>query len=101
MNKEPFEYLAVDGVEIRLAHFPHIGHKIALLWGTQECINYIHQLLSDQDRGQRNQPSAGFDLDTVDELFRLLSVHPKLGELRKPPSYKHSRWTPTDHAPFI
>lgn len=98
VNNEPFDCLIVDGVEIRLQSFPHIGHKIALLWGTQECINYIYQLLHDQDRGYRSSLSKGFPGYVIDELLRLLSVHPAVLELKIPPTYQHYRWDPTDHA---
>jgi hypothetical protein len=101
VNKEPFDYLAVDGVEIKLQKFPHIAHKIVQLWGTMECINYINQVLSDLDRGTRIEPSQGFPMETMEELLYLLEKHPPVYELKKKPSYPHVRWTVTDHAPFI
>lgn len=101
MKTEPFDYMIVDGVELRLQRFPHIAHKLALLWGTVECLNYLNQLIYNQDRGFRPEPSIGFDEATLNELLRLIEKHPKVHELRESPSYPHSRWTPTDHAPFI
>ena len=87
MNKEPFECMIVDNVEIRLHKFPHIAHRIVLLWGTQECINYIEQVLTDTDRAYRPEPSAGFDAETAAELIRLLEVHPKHHDLKKKPKW--------------
>lgn len=100
MNKEPFEQLIVDGVEIKLRRFPHIAHKIVLLWGTVECLNYLNQLIYNQDRGFRPEPCAGFDTPTLDELLRLIECHPKVNELRKAPSYPNYRWVGTDHVPL-
>ena len=101
MNKEPFECMIVDNVEIRLQKFPHIAHRIAMLWGTQECINYIEQVLTDTDRGYRPEPSIGFDAETAAELMRLLDAHPKTHDLKKKPKLADAKWATTDHAPLL
>ena len=100
MNKEPFEQMFVDGVEIKLQRFPHIAHKIELLWGTVECLNYLNQLIYNQDRGFRPEPSVGFDKATLAELLRLINSHPKVNEIAKKPTYLHHRWVGTDHCPL-
>lgn len=100
MNKEPFDQLFVDGVEVRLQRYPHIAHKIVLLWGTVECLNYLNQLIYNQDRGFRPEPCVGFDKATLDELLRLIDSHPKINEVSKKPTYPHYRWVGTDHVPL-
>lgn len=100
MNKEPFEQMFVDGVEIKLQRFPHIAHKIELLWGTVECLNYLNQLIYNQDRGFRAEPSMGFDSATLDEILRIIEKHPKVNEIKKPPTYPNHRWAGTDHTPL-
>jgi hypothetical protein len=82
MNKEPFEHLIVDNVEIPLQRYPHIGNKIAMIWGTQECLNYMNQLLTNTDRDPRKE-SQGFDMETTEIILKLLRLHPNEEECKK------------------
>ncbi len=97
MNHEPFEQLIVDGIDIPLQRYPHIGRKIALLWGTQECLNYMFQLLDNTDRSPRKKDPLGFDTGTAEVLMSLIKIHPSNTELRE---YRqgHYLWKETDNA---
>lgn len=98
MNKEPFECLIVDNIDIPLQKYPHIGHKIALLWGTQECLNYMFQLLTNQDRAPRDEVK-GFDEGTVEAIMELIKKHPPEAEITK--YHKgHRMWDPTAPMPL-
>lgn len=98
MNREPFDQLIVDNVEIPLQEYPHIAHKIALLWGTQECLNYMYQVLTNQDRGYR-ESVHGFKEGTVDVILDLIKKHPPEAELTQ---YKHGHrlWDATSPVPL-
>lgn len=53
------------------ARFPHIGEKIALLWGHKEFHNYMKHLMHDTREGTRK----GFPHDIAKALFRLSNLH--------------------------
>lgn len=51
--------------------FPHIGKRIELMWGSNECAVYINSLLTDTRDGKRK----GFPREVADALFRLSNLH--------------------------
>lgn len=54
--------------------FPHIGHKLKLLWGHKECAELLHNLLTDTRDGTRQ----GFPKPISSALFKLLALHDNL-----------------------
>lgn len=48
----------------------HIRNKLIDCWGTQECIDYLNQLLRDNRGGQR----SGFTLSVVEEILFLIEL---------------------------
>lgn len=64
--------LPVDSVPrvMRLEELPHICEHITATWGTQECLDYLHQLLRDNRGGER----IGFTLPVVQEILLLIDI---------------------------
>jgi len=53
-----------------LEDYEHIASRIAAIWGTQECMDYLYKLVHDNRDGQR----IGFPLEVVEEIVLLLLV---------------------------
>ena len=53
-----------------LEDYEHIVSRITAIWGTQECMDYLYQLVQDNRAGQR----SGFPLEVVEEIVLLLLV---------------------------
>ena len=53
-----------------LEDYAHVASRITALWGTQECMDYLYQLVHDNRDGQR----SGFPLEVVEEIVLLLLV---------------------------
>lgn len=64
--------LPVDTVPrvMRLEELPHICERITAIWGTQECLDYLHQLLRDNRGGER----ISFTLPVVQEILLLIDI---------------------------
>ena len=54
--------------------FPHIGHKIEIMWGHPECAAYFKNLLNDTRDGTRQ----GFPKHIASALFKLSVLHDEL-----------------------
>ena len=65
--------------------FPHISHKLELLWGHKECADFLHSLFHDTRDGQRQ----GFPKPVASALFKLMTLH---DELFPPKSLKTDIW---------
>ena len=53
-----------------LEDYEHIVSRITAIWGTQECMDYLYQLVQDNRAG----PRSGFPLEVVEEIVLLLLV---------------------------
>ena len=53
-----------------LEDYEHIASRVAALWGKQECMDYLYNLIHDNRDGQR----AGFPLEVVEEIVLLLLI---------------------------
>ena len=53
-----------------LEGYEHIVSRITAIWGTQECMDYLYQLVHDNRAGQR----SGFPLEVIEEIVLLLLV---------------------------
>ena len=53
-----------------LEDYEHIVSRITAIWGTQECMDYLYQLVHDNRAGQR----SGFPLEVIEEIVLLLLV---------------------------
>ena len=53
-----------------LEDYEHIASRVAVLWGKQECMDYLYNLTHDNRDGQR----AGFPLEVVEEIVLLLLI---------------------------
>lgn len=53
-----------------LEKIPHIYSRISEQWGSQECLDYLHNLLHDNRSGQR----SGLPLAATKEVLNLLAV---------------------------
>lgn len=53
-----------------LEDYPHVTKKMLGIWGTQDCIDYLFNLVHDTRAGQRN----GFPLEVVEEIALLIHV---------------------------
>ncbi|NTV69360.1 MAG: hypothetical protein HGA71_04340 [Azonexaceae bacterium] len=63
-----------------LEDFPHVIHKAARLWGTQESVDYLFSLVHDIRTGQRN----GFPLEVVEEIALLMRILVDAYGLKRP-----------------
>ena len=59
------------------AGFPHIKHKLDILWGTTECRAYIDSLLVSDKLGRAGFPAWAFD-DLLSTLDRHDADYPDL-----------------------
>ncbi len=50
--------------------FPHLMAKIAVLWGSSECLDYLYHLL----RSNRDGKRQGFATEVVDEILVLCAI---------------------------
>lgn len=85
----------IDGIKVPLDKYKHILDKVVMLWGTQECINYMTSLIQNTDRSKRPH-EEGFLPGTKDTLLELIKQHPTVNEIRTPQRGTF-RWLPTDH----
>lgn len=53
-----------------LESFPHVISHITDNWGTQDCLNYLHDLAHNTRTGQR----SGFPLEVVEEIALLMRI---------------------------
>ena len=60
----------------KLEKFPNLQNKIEILWGTQQCRDYIDDLCID-DRCEI-RPRQGFPFDVLLAIESLLELHDKL-----------------------
>ena len=51
-----------------LEDYPHVTARITTTWGTQDCMDYLYELVHDTREGQR----TGFPLEVVEEIVLLL-----------------------------
>ncbi len=65
LNKHSASFIRVN------AEFPTIGQKIATVWGTAECVAYLHDLQHDTS----DKPRAGFPLEVLLAIGDLESSH--------------------------
>jgi len=62
-----------EDISLVLEHYPKIGSRITLLWGSAELHKYLNDLILD-DRGNR----AGFPPPIAAAIMRLINEHGKL-----------------------
>ena len=63
-----------------LEDYAHIVWRAANSWGTQECLNYLFELVHDNRAGQR----SGFPLEVVEEIALLMLVLEEGYGLKRP-----------------
>ena len=65
------------------SNYQHIAKKIALMWGSQEVVDYIENDLIHHAPDVNRPLRAGFSEFVINELFNILLVH-----IEKFPQYK-------------
>jgi hypothetical protein len=60
----------------KLDKFPNLQNKIEIMWGTQQCRDYIDDLCID-DRCEA-RPRQGFPFETLLTIESLLDLHDQL-----------------------
>lgn len=63
-----------------LEDYAHIVWRASNSWGTQECLNYLYELVHDNRAGQRN----GFPLEVVEEIALLMRLLEEAYGLKRP-----------------
>lgn len=63
-----------------LEDYAHIVWRAANSWGTQECLNYLYELVHDTRAGQR----SGFPLEVVEEIALLMRILEDAYGLKRP-----------------
>ena len=53
----------------RLSEYPHVQTALDLMWGTNECRNYLYQLIVPGRDGRKGFPVE--DLDVINDLLQL------------------------------
>lgn len=61
----------LSDLEVVKSSFPHIAKNITLLWGNQECHDYLYNLFTDTRDGKRQ----GFPLQVFLALNSLMLQH--------------------------
>lgn len=62
-----------------LEEYPRILHRVAEIWGTPACLDYLYDLVHDTRAGQRH----GFPLEVVEELTLLILVQEDAYAIRR------------------
>ena len=70
--------------------FTRIWEKVDEIWGTQECINYLDELVVIDDGKDRQ----GFDLTVMSELLCLAELHNKTYPQFAVPQLGDDVWDP-------
>jgi len=65
------------------SNYQHIAKRIALMWGSQEVVDYIENDLIHHSPDANRPIRAGFSKLVMDEIFNILLVHTE-----KFPQYK-------------
>ncbi|MBI4807651.1 MAG: hypothetical protein HY799_01685 [Nitrosomonadales bacterium] len=60
-------------VSLILEHYPKVGEKIAVMWGSQELHKYLGDTIFDARGGRQ-----GFPMSVVSALLRLFQYHSTL-----------------------
>ncbi|HJV93583.1 MAG TPA: hypothetical protein VJ572_08895 [Azonexus sp.] len=63
-----------------LEDYAHIVWRASNSWGTQECLNYLYELVHDNRAGQR----SGFPLEVVEEIALLMRLLEEAYGLKRP-----------------
>lgn len=63
-----------------LEDYAHIVWRASNSWGTQECLNYLYELVHDNRSGQR----SGFPLEVVEEIALLMRILEDAYGLKRP-----------------
>ncbi|WP_265947816.1 FimV family protein [Dechloromonas sp. A34] len=63
-----------------LEDYAHIVWRASNSWGTQECLNYLYELVHDNRAGQR----SGFPLEVVEEIALLMRILEEAYGLKRP-----------------
>lgn len=63
-----------------LEDYAHIVWRAANSWGTQQCLNYLYQLVHDTRAGER----SGFPLEVVEEIALLMRILEDAYGLKRP-----------------
>lgn len=63
-----------------LEDYAHIVWRASNCWGTQECLNYLYELVHDNRAGQR----SGFPLEVVEEIAILMRILEEAYGLKRP-----------------
>lgn len=71
--------MPVSGLK-SLEDYAHIVWRASNTWGTQECLNYLYELVHDNRAGQRN----GFPLEVVGEIALLMRILEEAYGLKRP-----------------
>lgn len=71
--------MPVSGLK-SLEDYAHIVWRASNSWGTQECLNYLYELVHDNRAGQR----SGFPLEVVEEIALLMRLLEEAYGLKRP-----------------
>lgn len=58
--------------------FPYIARRIALMWGSQEVVDYIENDLIHHTPSKQRPMRAGFSQAVMKELLNIVAVHAEL-----------------------
>ncbi len=86
MTNAKIQQLKQDKSYIRISqHYPHIGKKLLIFWGSEFCEPYLDSLFTDTRSGTRR----GFPPEDMQALLKLRQLHETLFEFER----EHDVWT--------